>query len=482
MNFVEGMPLDQFVESAGLTMRAFISLFAKIARAIHEAHVHGIIHRDLKPSNVLVDARGEPHVMDFGLARIDGAAKALASRSAHTVTGQILGSLQWASPEIIDGRGSDVDGRSDVYSLGVVLYRSLCGEWPYDISGPITQIFENILSRQPVPLLSTRKRWRVHPPSEMPIDVGLDATVACALAKQVDQRQPTAAAFADELEGLLDGHVTRKRPKSKLHRRRDVLLSAMLVTATLGGAAAWWKVPRPPRVLLSPAFTNSVGISFVKVPPGRFAMGSAEPEEGRDADERRHFVSLTKPFLLAQTEMTCGQYFAVMKQLPPGVATEGKDAPVDQITWDEASEFCRRLSAVERKHYRLPTEAEWEYACRAGTIGSFSGEINHSAWYAGNSSGRLHPVGIKWQNPFGLYDMHGGVAEWCHDWYSPFFSQMTGEELRNPEGPSFGSMRVIRGGNVFTPAARCRSAARFQGVSVNRIKGVGFRIALDYEP
>ena len=171
--------------------------------------------------------------------------------------------------------------------------------------------------------------------------------------------------------------------------------------------------------------TNSIGMKLRLIPAGEFMMGSPGTESGREDDETQHRVSITKPFYLGVTEVTQEQYQKVMGTNPSYF--KGPQNPVETVSWADAVEFCRKLSAMPAEKtaghvYRLPTEAEWEYACRAGTTTAYSfgddaSRLGDYGWFGGNSDSKTHQVGEKKPNAWGLYDMHGGVYEWCQDRY-----------------------------------------------------------------
>ena len=224
-------------------------------------------------------------------------------------------------------------------------------------------------------------------------------------------------------------------------------------------------------------FTNSVGMRMVRVPSGSFAMGSPRNEPGRDGDEDPlHRVTLSGDFYLGETEVTQGQWKAVMEGNPSD--RKGDDLPVESVSWDDAVAFCKALSAVEPgMRYRLPTEAEWEYACRAGTTTRFSsGDSEESlrdvAWFGDNSGRHSHEVKTKAPNAWGLLDMHGNVYEWCADWFGGYPSS----GVTDPAGPSSGSFRVLRGGSWYDDARYCRSARRDRDWPGFRDPGLGFRV------
>jgi len=217
-------------------------------------------------------------------------------------------------------------------------------------------------------------------------------------------------------------------------------------------------------------WTNSIGMNFVPVPSGTFTMGSSSSDA--DSHEKpSHTVTISRSFFMAMTEVTQVQWSAVMGANPSRF--HGDDLPVEQVSWTDANEFIRKLNAREETtRYRLPTEAEWEYACRAGTTGDWYGDLDSVAWYGPNGGGRTHPVGQKQANDWGLYDMLGNVYEWCEDWKDAYPSG----HVTDPRGPSSGSFRVVRGGSWLIHANRARSYFRdFLGPD-DRRDDVGFRV------
>ena len=222
------------------------------------------------------------------------------------------------------------------------------------------------------------------------------------------------------------------------------------------------------------------GIPVRWIPPGSFMMGSPDSEEGRESDETQHEVVLSQGFFMAETECTQGQWKMVMGSNPSKF--KGTEQPVDQVIWGKAVEYCRKLTAKQRAEgllpdgweWRLPTEAEWEYAARAGTTGARYGELDTIAWYDGNCGSKTHPVKQKTANAWGLYDMMGNVWEWCSDRSGDY---PTGS-VTDPTGSSSGSGRVLRGGSWFNDAGCARSASRVRLVPGFRFFNLGFRPAL----
>ena len=235
--------------------------------------------------------------------------------------------------------------------------------------------------------------------------------------------------------------------------------------------------------------TNSIGMKLVLIPKGTFMMGSPESEKGRKENETQHKVTISKDYYLGVYEVTQAQYEKVMGKNPSSfqgakVGNENADLPVENVSWDDTVEFCKKLSDLpeEKKAgrlYRLPTEAEWEYACRAGSKTAYAfddeeGLLPEYGWFKRNSSDRTHTVGLLEPNAWGLYDMHGNVWECCSDRYGDYPKGA----VSDPSGPKVGSYRVYRGGSCYGVAADCRSANRNRRVPSDRDSNDGFRLAL----
>ena len=231
---------------------------------------------------------------------------------------------------------------------------------------------------------------------------------------------------------------------------------------------------KPALKALELALGNRVTMKFVQIPAGRFMMGSPKDEKGHSENELWHEMMSAQPFWMGVFEVTQEQYQAVMGNNPSQI--KGADRPVERVSWYDAGVFCRRASEKTRRAFRLPTEAEWEYACRAGSktrycFGDDEKQLGDYAWYKGNSEGTTHPVGQKKPNAWGLYDMHGNVAEWCEDSY---FGPMG----RNTRPATFGALRVDRGGFWDITASDCRSATRLWCVPHGRNFYIGFRVVV----
>ena len=317
-----------------------------------------------------------------------------------------------------------------------------------------------------------------------------------------------------------------------MNRKQILLVALTAVLVAVAGIAVWR--------LLSPAPGLSTPIEMVDIQPGEFLMGSPTTEVDREDNERpQHPVKITYAFKMGKTEVTQKQWREVMgttirqqrdkaqdrsslgkrlkmlgkdiKDNPFGTFDEiqdegmwktikavaagrnrwplygeGDDYPMYWVNWGEATEFCQKLTELERvagrlppgQEYRLPAEAEWEYACRAGSItrfanGNTEAELDKIGWYGGNS-GATHPVGAKIPNAWGLHDLHGNVWEWCLDWYGDY----SAEESFDPFGPATGTDQIARGGGWDSSFLICRSAERTRCWPSFRGKYLGFRVVL----
>ncbi len=246
-----------------------------------------------------------------------------------------------------------------------------------------------------------------------------------------------------------------------------------------------------------PQTDPALGIQWVKVEGGKFTMGSPEGEEGRSNDELQHEVELSG-FWMSATEVTNAQYNAFLKAMEdkggeawdrvkgsganhPDQKSEFKGArqPVVRVSWDDAKAFCDWVG----HGVTLPTEAQWEYACRAGSAGRFcfgddEAQLGDYAWYGANANGVTHAVGGKKPNALGLYDMHGNVWEWCSDWYDAY----TAGPVKDPAGPAAGALRVCRGGSWVYVPRYCRSASRVWYDPRDRSLISGFRLVAPPAP
>lgn len=491
----DALPISHYATRHKLTTEQRIELFRKVCEAVAHGHEKGVVHRDLKPSNILVEASGLPKVIDFGVARsVDASADQM---TALTDMGQLIGTVQYMSPEQFTADPSQIDMRADVYALGVILYELLTEKPPYEIRRK--QIFEAAeVVRKRKPVAPSKLNSTIRPDVEK-------ITGTC-LQKDRSRRYANAAELAHELGSYLGGQPVQGTSsafgsnlwgmwEATPRWRKGLVVAAGIVSVAvvMVGLIAGWRTPQPE------GFTNSLGMTMVPVPAGRFTIGSPPGEASRGLNEAQNVVHITNSFWIGSHEVTQDQWKRVMGTQPwiekRDLVPQG-DAPALCISWNDAVYFCRKLTDQERNagslpdgtEYRLPTEAEWEYACRAGSDSSYgygndAGVLDRYAWYRRNvrDVGKAYPqpVGMKLPNPWGLYDLHGNVWEWVLDSYG----------AQPPKGSdpicrAATEKRLLRGGSWYTPAADLRSARRYSGpgaLANNRFSNagdLGFRVVL----
>ena len=322
-----------------------------------------------------------------------------------------------------------------------------------------------------------------------PVVRSLRDKLSAARAEQERHRKAATQAMFARLRSLqrqqAEMHKEMRPTHPKMKQMAAAIQSAENELASLFGGS--WKLSVRQIVAaladgVSPTIELDLGrgvtMDLVYIPAGEFMMGSPSNENGRYGDEGpQHRVRITKGFYLGIHEVTQAQYQAVMGKNPSRF--RGADNPVEQVSWHDCAAFCKRLSRKTGRSVRLPTEAEWEYACRAGTTRRFCFGDNDSglreyAWYGNNSGGKTHPVGGKKANAFGLYDMHGNVWEWCADWYDGGYYKQSPTD--DPRGPRGGKTRVLRGGSWDGTPWFCRSALRGGLNPTDTCLDLGFRV------
>ncbi|MEL7474068.1 MAG: SUMF1/EgtB/PvdO family nonheme iron enzyme, partial [Planctomycetota bacterium] len=514
MEFLEGGSLDHVLEANGpLPPAQAAAMVCDAARGLAAAHAASVVHRDIKPSNLMLSRTGRCKLVDFGLVKIDSVENPFAGDDK----GRVLGTPRYVAPEVIEGKGAT--GAADVYGLCATLYTLLAGAPPYE-GVDVAEVYQQHL-RAPIPDV------RLAAPDCPP---GLAEIVTHGLAKRPDDR-PSADALAVALQtelafalahedsdaasrSVLDASagIERSRvrglpsawPRSFSWSMAGLVAAGALLSLALrgalspssgassgsstGGAGTNEVEQRAIETL-----TNSIGMTLATIPAGSFAMGSPASEPGRHADERLTRVTLSRETRVGVTEVTQAQWRRVMGEgyrprggVHPGELRGrrfiGPNLPA-YVSWHEASAFCDRLSAMEGVRYRLPTEAEWEHACRAGSTESFAfgaalprGSANVQV--SGDtpvSGGRPLPVGSFAPNAWGLHDLHGNVMEWCADVYEGYpLGAAT-----DPLGVDDGRLRVLRGGAWNADARLARSANRWASHPELRTDTIGFRVVTD---
>ncbi len=274
------------------------------------------------------------------------------------------------------------------------------------------------------------------------------------------------------LKGKLEHVIGEKKRREEEEEEKRRELEAFLHVATTPQNALQKQQAWAQKLGVDIVFTSPSGIEFILIPAGSFTRGSKEW-----SDATPHQVTLSKPFYLGKYQITQAQWKVVMGNTPS--IFRGDTRPVEQVSWKDCQEFIQKLNAKERTNkYRLPTEAEWEYACRAGTTTKFSfgddeSKLSQYGWFDNNSGGETHPVGQKKPSIWSLYDMHGNVWEWCQDWHGAYPKNA----VTDPSGPGSGSDRVDRGGGWGGTAGYCSASNRDRSPPGLRFYSLGFRLA-----
>jgi formylglycine-generating enzyme required for sulfatase activity len=416
-----------------------------LAQAIDYAHSKGVIHRDLKPMNIMLGPQDTGHLLDFGIARNEERDKTHTRRMGP-------GTWEYMAPEQFD---DEISTAIDVYGFGATMYFALTARHPFDASG--------------IRKLLAQKDQGCPSMEGMKLPESVRSALGGALSADPAQRPHSCM----ELIGLMRGSkpsVSRDAESEKSLPSKEVQTHVVEPRVVEPKEVA---ESRKAQASLPSEFTNSLGMPFRLIPAGKFLMGDSGSQ---------HEVILTRPFYMGMYPVTQGEYERVIGRNPSHF--KGDRHPVECVSWEDAMAYIERLNSISEekslgRRYRLPTESEWEYACRAGSTSAYCfGEeeslLGDYAWYGSNSGSKTHPVGEKRPNAWGLHDMHGNVLEWCSDWYGDY-PRVT---VTDPVGPKDGSYRVLRGGCWSGGAAFCRSSYRRGGDPSYRFSYLGFCLAL----
>jgi formylglycine-generating enzyme required for sulfatase activity/serine/threonine protein kinase len=595
MEFVKGQTLrDAINERGALPLAEVVEITRQVCVGLAAAHKLGIVHRDIKPDNIMLASEDDGSllvkVLDFGIARLSEPG----TTGAQTKTGMVMGTPFYMSPEqALGSTGDKIDERSDLYSLGMVVYQMLTGKVAFESESWMRVMYRHI-HESPLPPSQLRPELGYFP--------GIEQVVLRSLEKDREDRQPTVTEFASELVSAYDrekalapesaatavygstgavrdlpftptaspapARTATPQTLSPATQSSDAAGTAVAATGMTGSLAtglmnrkvlaagiallavaaavaiyfgtnkngrpeaatdatnrAAIPMPRPMPTLekynfdvVSITKTGQIGgvtrrqmhyisedlgggvvLEMNQVPGGSFFMGSSEKEVGREPSEGPQHQVTVRPFFIGRFEVSQAQWSAVARMprvsrdldVNPSTFKDDAKLPVHNVSWWDAVEFCERLSRATGREYRLPTEAEWEYACRAGTTSPFYfGEtiiddlVNFDARYPygaapkGEARRQPTPVGsLGAPNHFGIHNMHGNQAEWCLDpWHDSYQGAPTDGSRWEAGGDN--GLRILRGGSWYDGGEDVRAANRMKYSPDVKLGQLGFRVVM----
>ncbi|MDX2153076.1 MAG: bifunctional serine/threonine-protein kinase/formylglycine-generating enzyme family protein [Bryobacteraceae bacterium] len=481
MELVKGRSFETVTAEKKAAPLEFASrIVEQTASALDFAHQNKIIHRDIKPANILLNEKNEVRLVDFGIARLalDGSTQA-----TMTGPGRTVGTLGYMAPEQI--RGEQITGATDQFSLGVVAYQLATGRLPFEAESWIA--------------LSYKMLNEDAPPARS-INAALPEAAAAALQRALNRDPSLRFGSCSEFAAAFAG---KSAAAPQMAFRRAPVLAAVAVVALIAAGVYWWQnrpqpaapvasappqqaapaptapAPAPPAAVVDakPAAdplrltVNGVEFEFARIEPGQFMMGSDDPRDNDD-QKPRHLVRITRPFYLGVTEVTVAQWHAVM-----GGAAKADEAklPKSGVSFNQANVYLARLNArADGFRYRLPAEAEWEYAARAGAPDNTLKDPDRVAWYQNNRMQGPVETARKEPNAWGLFDMLGNLWEWTADYYAGDY--YANSPRMDPPGPKTGEMRVVRGGSWNTQLMMLHTTFRSGGNPAESFEEFGFRI------
>ena len=444
MNYVEGENLDEIIKREGaLTEERALGYITKVADALDYIHRHNVNHLDIKPANIMIrKADNEPILIDFGVSKQYDEHK---DQTTTTPPGVSNGysPLEQYKP----GGVSTFSPQADIYALGATLYKMMTGKTPPSAS----DILNDDLPEMPGYISSNVKK---------------------AIKKAMEPRRvdrPKSILDFKEMLGLNVVRKTQKDFKPPIKIEKDLQDDGTILAEKPGN-----------NMELDPIIKNLLS-NMVFIEGGDYWMGATNEQEYEAGNDENpvHKVNLS-PFYISRYEITQEEWETVMGNNPSFF--KGEKLPVENVRWSDCKAFIEKLNLMTGKRFRLPTEAEWEYAARSGKYNQtcrykYSGnfDIDKVAWYNKNSGKTTHPVGQKSPNKLGLYDMSGNVSEWCEDFYGLYNSFFQ----KDPKGPKTGLSHIHRGGGWNENASFCRVSYRGCNPPTIKYSGIGFRLALD---
>ena len=472
MDYIEGQCLE---DKGILSEAAALKYIDQVAQALKYIHDKGILHLDIKPANIMIDRDDNVVLIDFGISKhYDGGGEATSSTTVGYSAG--YSPIEQMTP----GGLKQFTPSTDIYALGATIYKIISGTKP----PASTDLADDATLTKPD---------------------GMSQALFCTVSKCMQQKRKDRPQTMDEVIALLNKEpkppATSPNPPSLSPSQKPDPKSRKVFFMIIGLAividvsvfvikkcsvgsgnsieTATETIVEMRNSEIETFTVNGVAFKMVKVAGGTFQMGGTS-EQGSDAYDNEypvHSVTLSD-YHIGQTEVTQELWEAVMG-INPSEFEGDNQCPVKNVSWNDCQEFIKKLNRLTGKNFRLPTEAEWEYAARGGNKSkgykySGSNDADAVAWYGNNGGYKTHAVATKQSNELGLYDMSGNLWEWCQDWYGDY----TSRSQSNPKGANTGSYRVLRGGSWNINARYVRVSYRLSYSPDIRILNNGLRLAL----
>ena len=494
MDYIDGLTLERHGQP--LSEAEALDVLRQVLQALKVIHNQSpqMLHLDIKPSNLMMNRQGRVFLVDFG------SSKQLDAEHGITVSSGITLTKGYAPSELEDGKKERIGAWTDLYELGATFYNLLTCQQPptpseiledgttvFRFPATVSQTTQELITWMMTP--NRRKR----PQTVEEVEMRVNSATSKPSEEETSFANSTTTSQTDSEETTFlksDTEVADKKKQptadKEWKKHKTPLVVGVLANIMSLFARMVWPNDTPDQSLPEkrgfesqlPTTVHNLVDNMVFVEGGTFTMGatSEQSNDAYDDEKPAHQVTLSS-FSIGKYEVTQEQWEAVMGSNPS--MFKGAKLPVEQVSWTDCQEFIRKLNALTGKRFRLPTEAEWEYAARGGNRSrgykyAGSDNLGSVAWYTDNSSSQTHPVGQKSPNELGLYDMSGNVWEWCQDWKGNYSSNAQ----TNPAGPSSGGVRVNRGGGWGSGARGCRSSYRFDSLPSLPYNDLGLRLAL----
>ena len=449
MDFIPGTSLAEQIKQQPLSEQEALNVVMQVLDALETMHTNGLYHLDVKPGNIMRDGRGHCTLIDFG------ASKQLSVDSLKTLSSSTMAYTPGYAPlEQVQQNTNSIGPWTDFFALGATIYKLVTGNPP-----PLVEADD----------IEPDGRQFPYPPTVSPHLRHAISTMMNAARKR---RPQNVAEVRELLNNVPPPPLPPKTPvedeQTHLDNRKN----------NRGTDEKTRREPNHPSPV-NPTLQNLIS-NMVEVEGGTFMMGEKHSWLGGiGEDNKEHQVTLSS-FAIGRTPVTQREWQAVMGDNPSHF--KGDDLPVENVSWEDCQKFIRKLNEMTGMTFRLPTEAEWEFAARGGNKSkgykySGSDNIDDVVWYINNSGNKTHPVGKKSPNELGLYDMSGNVWEWCQDWYDRNYYNKSPNS--NPCNNIVASARIRRGGCWSSSAGRgsCYVAFRSAGTPDHRDSSIGLRLA-----